>query len=148
MLNLNMIIREWLNGSLVPLTTNLTLIIGVYIVQCFTDAKRSGTSWHSVPGIKTAIALFWIFLAVSIRASFTWIELRAMNSEGELTPTLAHVSSAMLVLGTAVLTAAVLRCTYIFTPKVARNIFWVYSLVVTALFLVVTHAFPDFPYIN
>lgn len=150
----NLLIREWLNGSLFPLTANLALVIGVYLYQCFYEAKRDGKSWLHVAGIQTACALFWVFGAESVRAVFVWLSLRTKNDGHQLAPFVDQFSTAMLIFAAAVLVAAVLRCTYLFTPPLVmirgrrfpfRQVFWVYSLAVTVAFVVFSHFYPEYP---
>jgi len=143
-LDKNMIIREWLNGSLIPLTVNLTLIIGLYLGQCFLDARRSGLRLRDVPGVHTAAVLFWIFFAESVRAASTWVSLRAQNGGGALSDVVSGMIDMTLAFVGVILVASILRCTYLFTPPRVRHAFWVYSLAVTVGFVSITRAFPHF----
>lgn len=143
--NQNTLIREWLNGSLVPLTINLTLVIGVYITQCFYESRRDGTKFRNTPGIQTACVLFWVFAAESIRASCTWFALRSMNTGIAISNAVSDVSAVLLITAAAVMIAAFLRCTYLFTPPFVRNLLWTYSLATTVIFIVLAQMFPEYP---
>lgn len=143
--NSNLLIREWLNGSLLPLTLNLSIVIGVYLFHSVSDARRSNTRLSDVPGVKTAHVLFWIFLAESIRAGSVWFSLRAQNSGKAVPPHVQDVLDMLLVVCVVVLMAAVLRCTYIFSPPQIRGIFWIYSLTATIMFVLLSHMFPQYP---
>jgi hypothetical protein len=144
----NLVIREWLNGSLLPLTANLAFIIGVYLYQAYQYGKSHGFTWTRLEGVPTACALFWVFLAESIRAGFVWILLRTTNDGFKVSPDFETFSNVSLIFGAAILVASVLRCTYIFTPPYYRRVYWVFSLVTTVSFLIVSHIFPDYPSIT
>jgi hypothetical protein len=142
----NTIIREWLNGALFPLSINLTVIIAVYLWQSFQYGRTHGFRWTQLSGVKTACALFWVFFAESVRAGFVWLSLRMTNRSGfTLTQPLIDIANGFLVVSALVLTAALLRCTYIFTPPNARRVYWAYSLACAAVFLLLAYAFPNFP---
>jgi hypothetical protein len=134
--NSNLVIREWLNGSLFPLTINLTFIIGVFIVDSYLESVRLKLRWLRMPGMATATALWAIFLFESLRAAIVWWALR---TEGGIPHWALGWSDAALILVGLGLVPALLRCTYIFTPPKWGHWFWFGSAVATMLFLFFSH---------
>lgn len=141
----NLIIREWLNGSLFPLTANLAFIIGVYIWQTRQYGLARAVNWRSLPGVQTACALFWVFGAESVRAGFVWIILRTTNDGYRMNAAFEAFANFALVVGASLLVFWTLRCTYIFTPPSIRRYYWIYSLALTTAFLLLSHLFPTYP---
>lgn len=144
-LSSHLLIREWLNGSLLPLTLNLSIVIGIYLSQSFLDSRRFGRRFMNTPGIHTALVLFWVFFAESARAGSVWFSLRMQNAGREIPPDVGNLLNVMLVMCGVILVTAVLRCTYLFTPPKVRNVIWIYSLFVTVTFVILSHLFPQFP---
>lgn len=135
----HLLIREWLNGSLLPLTLNLTLVLFMYMLQNFYEARRDRVSFFKIPGIQTVCVLFWVFLAESIRAGSVWYYLRMQNHGFNPTMEITAILNLVLVIVGIVLISSVLRCTYIFSPPQIRGAFWVYSLSITIVFMLLSH---------
>ena len=141
----NLIIREILNGSLFPLCINLSLVIGIFLVTTYLEAKESSESWWTMPGVPTGCALFWVFLLESVRAFSVWIILRTTN-DGRLVPEwVRDWTNVSLIAAAAFLVVTMLRCTYLFTPPRWGNSFWIYSIMTTIAFLVLSHMVPHGP---
>src|SRR3954464_7852255 len=63
------VVREWLNGMLIP----LTLCIQFIIFRSLWEARKYlGSQWNRAPGVASACALLWIFLADGLRATMAW----------------------------------------------------------------------------
>jgi len=139
----NLIIREWLNGSLFPLSANLAFIILIFLVDSYRE--RDQVSWWKMEGVPTGCSLFWIFTCESVRAGCVWFILRATN-DGRVVPQwIRELSNYSFVVAAAILAVMMLRCTFLWSPPRWRN-FWIYSAVVTTVFLLVSHYFPTIGY--
>lgn len=141
----NLVLREWLNGSLFPLSANLAFIIGVFLWDSwlYSIAHPDGSRWWKMDGVPTACALFWIFSLESLRAGSVWIILRITNDGHEVPHWVREFTNVLLVVGGAGLAIMILRCTYLFTPPRWGNRFWLYSLATTLAFLLLSHFFPN-----
>jgi len=136
----NLIIREWLNGSLFPLSLNLAVIIGVFIWDSFVHSLEDGTPrWWRLPGVPTACVLFWIFGMESVRAISVWAILHTTNQNKSMPDWVVETATYSLVLASIVLLVALLRCTYLFSPPKWGHAFWIYSAVSTLLFLLLSN---------
>jgi hypothetical protein len=136
----NLIIREWLNGSLFPLSGNLAFILLVFLAYSF--IYRDNASWWKMPGVPTGCALFWIFTMETIRAGWIWWLLRSANRGEAVTFAVREYSNFSFIIAGAVLVAAFLRCTYLWSPPQWRHFFWIYSAISTVLFLAFSHYYP------
>lgn len=135
-----MIIREWLNGSLFPLSFFLTIIVGIHIKEV---VVRVGYGWQHIQGMNTACVLFWVFLADSWRAGITWILLRMVN-DGVHPPTwMADVTNTLYIGAAIVSFGAMLRAIYVFTPDRWGHAYWLASLAFTLAFLLLSHFNPQ-----
>ena len=142
----NLIIREWLNGSLLPLSLSLTFIIGVFLFNNWRGDGGGWTlRWTKRRGIKVSCALFWLFAAESIRAGTVWALLRIANDNQRVTDILDFFVNVGFIAGAIALIGAFLRCNFLFTPQRWGHWYWVASLIVTILFLILSEIFPPFP---
>lgn len=138
-----LLIREWLNGGLFPLSFMLALILSVHMASAY---QRVGAGWTKAPGVQTACVLFWIFTADAWRAGFVWFTLRIINDGGTL-PAWVETATTMGFIATAVmLIAAMVRCIYQFTPARLGHSYWILSVAITVAFLIVSHLAPPFPF--
>ena len=138
----NLIIREWLNGSLFPLSLNLSIIIAVFMWDSYIYAITHKKRWFTLEGVPTACALFWIFTLDGVRAVSVWIILRFAN-DGHVVPEwVREWTNYALITAALGLVLTMLRCTYLFTPPRWGNRYWVYSLLSTLAFLVVSQLLP------
>lgn len=156
----NLIIREWVNGGLIPLNISLVLVIGLFLWNSALDARAWRTTnngyltWFDVPetwerfqktnGVQTGCALFWIFLADGFRAAAAWTVLnyRLNDVATPINPApmmklIELVNVAFIFAGVVGLLAS-LRCIYLFTPPRWGHWYWMGSVVVTLTFQVVT----------
>lgn len=138
----NLVIREWLNGALFPLSLALAFIIGVFL---FDTWRIHGRGWTTLPGIRTSCAMWWLFSAESIRAGIVWILLRIQNDGQRVTDALDYAVNVGFMFGATALIVAFLRCIFLFTPPKWGHVYWVASVLVTVLFLVLSDVFPPFP---
>lgn len=136
----NLIIREWLNGSLFPLSFFLTFAVVTFI----NDTRLEiGRGWARAPGIPTACALAWVFLCETIRAGGVWFILRLQN-DGHVVPIWIQKSiNGLFIFAAFALILVILRCTYLFSPPRWGNRYWVLSAIVTAWFLLISHFTPS-----
>lgn len=137
-----LLIREWLNGGLFPLSFMLAAILATFMIN---TRRLVGDGWTKEPGVSTACVLFWIFTADAWRAGSVWITLRVLNDGGSLPEWLEIATSLGFVLTAALLIGAMIRAIYMFTPRTLKNVYWIVSVVVTILFLIASHLLPPFP---
>ncbi len=131
----NLIIREWVNGGLLPLNISLVVIIGIFLWDEWVKSQYPGgwrelrihpyihirdhyRRWHRRSGVPTACALIWIFAADAVRAGSAWYILWVANNKLPVRPPVLEsmwVSSGFIVAGVIGLVASI-RCIYLFTP--------------------------------
>jgi len=140
----NLLIREWLNGSLLPLSLNLAIIIAVFLWDSWIEAREGNLNWWTMSGVPTGCALFWIFILDGTRAGSVWIILRITNDGVPVPQWVRDYSTVALIVAALGLAITMLRCTFLFTPPRWGNAYWIYSVVSTVLFLIVSHLFPTF----
>lgn len=139
----NLIIREWLNGSLFPLSMNLTIIISIFLWAAWREGIAEGVRWQSISGVPTGCFLWWTFGAESVRAGVVWVILRTANDGHAIPKWFELFSNLAFICAAFALGLAILRGTYIFTPPKWGHKFWVYSAISTLLFLLASHLFPS-----
>ena len=144
MLRHNLIMREWLNGSLLPLNLSLIFVIGLFLWDTYQENHRG---WSVVAGVPVACALWWIFAADAVRAGTVWMILRLSNripAIAVLDPStgtaMAWANVALIMAGIAGVMAS-LRCAYLFTPKAWGHWYWIGTALVTLSFLGITRTF-------
>lgn len=142
----NLILREWLNGSLLPLSLSLSLIIGVFLFNTWL-ASGGGWQWRwtEEKGIKVSCAFFWLFAYESVRAGTVWVLLRIANDGQRVTEWLDSMVNIAFVVGAAGLAVTFLRCCYLFTPESWGHRYWIGTLIFTIVFLVLSEMLPPFP---
>jgi hypothetical protein len=151
------LIREVINGSAMVLCMSLTIMIGVFMWDSIAlwvthkirgPGKRgniasTGLSWHEVPGIQTACALWWIFLAESYRTGAVWLLYNMGKAQkesgiffgvGGFYGSSAYWSSYGYLCAGVVLNAGLLRAIFIFTPPEWKNRVWIYASIGAVVF--------------
>lgn len=139
MLKSNLIIREWLNGSLFPLSLFLTYVILVFL---WDTRQEIGPGWQREKGIATACALAWIFFCESIRAGGVWFILRTTNDGHVISVWMQWIINIAFMFSAAALVITILRCTFLFSPPRWGHRYWVASAITTLLFLIASHLTP------
>lgn len=127
------IIRENVNGAIVPLSAILGIIIGIHMWRAVREYGWLG--WRNVEGMGTACILFWVFIAEAIRSLGAWSVLRT-GSLGMSTKHVIQWTTLAYLIAGIVVAATFLRCTYFFTPPAWRHKVWIASAIITALFLI------------
>jgi len=133
----NLLIREWLNGSLFPLCGNLAFIILVFLLHSY--RYRDQLSWWKMPGVPTGCALFWVFSMETVRAGWIWWILREHNDGHPVEDWVREISNYSFIFAATMLAAMILRCTYLWSPPRWRKFFWQYSAISTLVFLLISH---------
>ena len=149
----NLIIREWVNGGLLPLNISLVIVVGLFLRDEWVKSQYPGGwrelqhhpydhiknhywRWHKRSGVPTACALIWIFAADAMRAGSAWYILWTANNK---VPTATSsvddlwVSGGFMVAGIVGLLASV-RCIYLFTPEKLGHWCWILSVFVMIAF--------------
>jgi hypothetical protein len=133
----NLLIREWVNGQLLPLNISLVIATGLFLWQRLAATIGDGVyvggwrRYHETPGVRTACVLFWLFLGEAIRAGAAWAALK-------FGPSTAEVVAALFIVGGVMLLLACLRCAYIFTEDWAGHRYWIATVAVMAVFWILT----------
>lgn len=138
----NLIIREILNGALLPLSVSLAVILSVSLFETW---RRHGPGWTSLPGIKVSCAMWWLFLCEAIRAGIVWVLLRIQNDNQVVPCALDFAVNIGFVFGASGLIVAFLRCIYLITPPRWGHTYWLLTVTIMASFLLLSHIFPPFP---
>lgn len=144
------LIREVINGWAMVLCLTLTIMVGVFMWDSIVDwyakpntVRRAGRSWHEVPGIQTACAMWWIFLAESYRTGSVWLLYNIGKGQKDVGVFFsgpywfgygAYWSSYGYLFAGIVLNLGLLRAIYIFTPPEWKNRVWVYAAIGAAIF--------------
>lgn len=136
---LNLIIREWLNGSLFPLSAFLCFVICVFLHDTW---REEGKGWRKTPGIATACCLAWIFFCESIRAGGVWWILRTMNDGQVVSIWTQWVINVAFMFSAGALVVTILRCTFLFSPPRWGHRYWLASAITTLCFLLLSHVLP------
>ncbi len=135
MLISNYAIRESMNAALVPLTIFLLVAIGDCLLRVY---RELGPGWSRYPGIQTACALWWIFLAAGMRSFQAWLQLRSQIRGGAVLPedpaAIGYTFAGVIMVG------AMLRCLYLFTPRSIGHWGWVLSALFSAAFAIVARS--------
>lgn len=136
----NLIIREWLNGGLLPLNLSLVVVIALFL---WGHARAAGSyrSFIRRDGVATACALFWVFTADAVRAGLVWDILWSAPLPAVTAATLTVVSpvNVGLMLAGVCSVISTLRCIYLFTPPRWSSYYWVMAALVTLMFQLLTH---------
>lgn len=142
------LIREVINGYAMILCLALTMMVGVFMWDSVVDwyeraaagrnpLAKTGATWAEVPGIQTACALWWIFLAETYRTGAVWMLYQIgknANDNGPFFSSGAYWSSYGYLLAGVVLNLGLLRAIYIFTPPEWKDRVWIYATVAAGLF--------------
>lgn len=128
----NLVIREWLNGGLLPLNISLVIAIGHSLNRTRIEL---GSGWQLHPGVASACAFWWIFLADGIRAGLVWITLRTQNRGGSVASIDGLLTHGYMIAATIGVLAS-LRCIYLATPRKVGHWGWIISALSTLAFVV------------
>lgn len=126
----NLLIREWLNGGLIPLNLCIMFMLGYQIYR----ASKVGRGWMRRDGVKSAIALWWIFLADLIRASLAWYMLHMQSMYGRF-PYLGPVPTFLYSVAAAILMIATLRLIHVLSPASWKHRGWLVAALFCSVFL-------------
>lgn len=129
---MNLIAREWLNAGLIPLTACIIIIISFTLTDAY---KTHGRGWTNVPGVKSACAFWWIFVADLIRACMAWAYLNAQNDGRELA-TLSRAATVLYLVAAVIASLATFRLIYALSPTAWGHKGWVAAAVLTTAFMV------------
>ena len=142
----NLIIQEWVNGGLFPLNLSLCIVIAQFLITAWATPLDDGQDrWTDKPGVKTACALFWIFLADAIRSVLVWVTLAstahpvAPPAPLGAQPLLAVFVSGGLTLAAVIALLATFRCVYLFSPPRWGHTYWMLTAATTLGFLIWAH---------
>lgn len=128
----NLMVREWLNGGLIPLNVSILIVI----TQSLWVTYRSyGPGWASQPGIASACALLWIFAADLIRSCLAWSYLHAQNL-GLPTSHYGYTTTILYIIAGTMATVATFRLIYTLSPSSWGHRAWIAAAILTALFMV------------
>lgn len=127
----NLVIREWLNGGLIPLNICVLFMISR---QLFLAWVKYGRGWTQQDGMKSACAFWWIFAADLIRASLAWWTLNIQRAGGEL-PYLGSIATLLYSLAAAIAILATLRLIYALSPVRWGHKGWIGAAIFCAAFL-------------
>lgn len=127
----NLILREWLNGALIPL--NVCIIVMI-TYQLWIARKIHGKGWTRRKGVASACAFWWIFVAELIRSALAWHFLHRQGI-GKVMPSLAVWESAMYAAAAGIAVAATFRLVYTLSPERAAHQTWLTAAGVTFVFL-------------
>ncbi len=127
----NLLIREWLNGALIPL--NFCVI--VMITRTLYVARRdSGRGWTREPGIASACAFWWIFLADMMRSGMAWYVLNAQNN-GLSMQHLSGTTTIVYIVAIGIMAVAIMRLIYTLGADHWRHKGWLAAALLTVAFV-------------
>lgn len=145
------LIREWINGSAMILFFTLTCMVGVFMWDTAVEyaqrkyfdmslprETRAGRSWQHAPGVPTACALWWVFLAETYRTGAVWTLYQYGKNAKDASVFFdsgAYFSSYGYLLAGIGLNFGLLRAIYIFTPPDWKRRVWVYAAIAANVFI-------------
>lgn len=126
------LMREVINGVCLILFMTLTLMVGVFMWDSLVESfgATPARSWRTVPGIHTACALWWIFVAETYRTGAVWFlyQLGKRDAdEGAFFAGTGYASSIGYLFAGVALIGGLLRAIYIFTPPEWKRQVWIYA---------------------
>lgn len=127
----NLIAREWLNAALIPLNACIIVIIGFTLWDAY---RRNGPGWTQFPGVKSACALGWIFIADLMRASMAWAFLNAQN-EGRPLYAVNSAATVAYLIAAIIASLATFRLIYALSPVAWGHKGWVAAAALTLVFM-------------
>jgi predicted Co/Zn/Cd cation transporter (cation efflux family) len=128
----NLEVREWLNAALIPLNVCIMFIIA----HSLFEARRiHGHGWTDAPGVKSACAFWWIFLADLIRASMAWSFLNAQN-DGRSTDTISSAATIFYLVAALIAALATFRLIHALSPIAWGHKGWAAAAGLTVVFVV------------
>lgn len=140
------IIREVINGCAMMLCLTLTIMIGVFMWDSVAEwyarsmngtLKAATRTWKDVPGIQTACALWWVFLAESYRTGAVWVLYNLAKGQKDVGVFFgygAYWSSYGYLFAGTILNLGLLRAIYIFTPPEWKSRVWIYAAIGAVVF--------------
>lgn len=128
----NVAIREWINGALIPLNVCIILMITyqLYVARRTYGKKR----WTRMPGISSACAIWWVFLAELIRAFLAWYILNR-QSNGIIVDYTDVWITTLYAVAAVIALLATFRLVFTLAPRSVAHQTWIASCVLTAVFL-------------
>lgn len=128
---MNLALREYVNGALLPLNFFVLFIISRQLLK-----KRAsfGKGWSREPGIASACALWWIFVADFVRSGLAWSALHD-QAIGHADSFL-HVSyyrAGLWFFAGAIAAAGTFRLIYTLGPASWGHLGWISAMVLTPL---------------
>lgn len=128
----NLVVREWLNAALIPLNVCILIIITHSLWESY---KTHGKGWTNAPGVKSACALWWIFLADFIRASMAWSFLNAQNN-GNPVEFISYAATIVYLTAALIAAPATFRLIYALSPASWGHKGWASAAILTAAFVI------------
>lgn len=129
----NLIAREFFNGALIPLNACIIIIIAYTLASAYSNPPPGG-SWTDTPGVKSACALFWVFLADFMRSVAAWSFLNAQSSGGDVNAVASTITVVYLT-AAVIATLATFRLVYALSPVRWGHKGWIASAVLTVVFV-------------
>jgi hypothetical protein len=127
----NLVIREWINGVLIPLNICIMIIIAHSL---FDSYRRYGIGWAKQPGIGSACALWWIFGADLIRSCLAWSFLHGQNL-GRPTSHYSYSTTLLYIFAGSIAAAATFRLIFTLSPSSWGHKGWIAAAILTAVFM-------------
>lgn len=128
----NLLIREWLNGGLISLNACVILIISHSLLLSW---RANGKGWTKAPGVASACAFWWLFVADLIRACMAWSLLHAQSS-GRPLQYLGFTTTMFYIAAGTIATLATFRLIYTLSPLSWGHRAWVAAAALTGIFMV------------
>jgi hypothetical protein len=142
------LIREMINGSAMILFLTLTMMVSVFMWDTMVEYTKSryfvGTprdpsrSWTHAPGIPTACALWWVFIAETYRTGAVWSLYqigKGQRDGGIFFDGGSYWTSYGYLLAGIALNAGLLRAIYIFTPPEWKSKVWIHAAIGAVVFV-------------
>lgn len=124
--------REWLNAGLIPLNVCIIVIISYTLVSAY---RTHGPGWTNYPGVKSACAFWWIFVADLIRATMAWAFLNAQN-EGRPLGGVNNAATVAYLVAAIIACLATFRLIYALSPDSWGHKGWIASLALTVVVVI------------
>jgi hypothetical protein len=127
----NLLIREWLNGGLIPLNVCIIIVISYSLLA---SRRVSGPGWTKEPGVASACAFWWLFVADLIRAIMAWLLLHA-EVTGRSPEYLGYAPTLLYMASAAIAMLATFRLIYTLSPASWGHKAWLAAAGLTVAFI-------------
>lgn len=130
---MNLLYREYVNGALLILNISIIIIISH---QLYVSRSLHGHGWSKKPGVASACAMWWVFVAEAIRSWLAWSALHLQSSNNNYANwDQSHSRAWLWILAGILASAGTARLIYTLSPPKYGHRAWISAISVMLIFL-------------